>query len=98
MPLCYAVDDIGEMGFRVEAVEFCGLEDGVDDGGALTVDLRAEEQEIFTSGGDGAQGALGLVVVDIDTAVCGAETQALPAAERIAQCLDEATLRGEPGV
>lgn len=73
MPLCHAVDDVGEIGFGVEAVELGGLQHGVDDGGAVATGLGAEEQEIFTGDGDGAQGAFGEVVVDADAAVCGVE-------------------------
>ena len=87
MPLCHAVNDIGEIGFRVEAVEFGGFEHGVDDGGAVAAGLGAEEQVVFTGDGNGAQGALGGVIVDADVTVGGVEAQAVPAAERISQYL-----------
>ncbi|MBB4184789.1 hypothetical protein GGE07_001415 [Sinorhizobium terangae] len=31
-----AIDDVGEVGVRVDAAHFAGLDDGVDDGGTLT--------------------------------------------------------------
>ena len=98
MSFCHVVDDVGEIGFGIEAVELGGFEHGVDDGGALTAGFGAEEQIVFTGDGDAAQGAFGGVVVDADAAIGGVEAQALPAAKRVAQCLGEIALGREPGV
>lgn len=73
MPFCHEVDDVGEIGFRVEPVELGGFQHGIDDGGALTAGFGAEEQIVFAGDGDAAQGAFGGVVVDADAAVRGVE-------------------------
>ena len=81
--LCHAVDDVGEIGFWIEAVELCGFEDGVDDGDAVATSLGAEEQIVFSGDGDAAQGALRRVIVNADAAISGVEAQSFPAAERV---------------
>ncbi len=95
MSFCHVVDDVGEIGFGIEAVELGGFEHGVDDGGALTAGFGAEEQIVFTGDGDAAQGAFGGVVVDADAAVGGVKGQIFPAAERIVDGLGEIGLGGE---
>lgn len=40
-----AVDDVGEIGFGIEAIEDCRLQDGIEDSGAVAAGLRAEEEE-----------------------------------------------------
>lgn len=47
MSFCLAVDDIAEVGFRIEAVELGGFQHGVDDGGTLATDFGAEEQMVL---------------------------------------------------
>jgi hypothetical protein len=89
----HAVDHIGEVGFRIEAIELGALQDGVEDGGALAARLGAEEQEVLAGDGDGAQGPFGGIVVDRQPAVAGVAQQRLPAGERVLDGTSQRVLR-----
>ena len=64
MAAAEAVDDSGDVGFRIEAVELGGLGDGVDDRRAFAAGVGAEEQKVLPRQGDPSQLPLGQVVVD----------------------------------
>jgi hypothetical protein len=42
-----AVEDIGQIGLRIDAAHLGGFEDGVDTGGALSLGVGAAEQIVF---------------------------------------------------
>jgi hypothetical protein len=42
-----AVEDIGQIGLRIDAAHLGGFEDGVDTGGALSPGVGATEQIVF---------------------------------------------------
>ena len=54
-----AGEHLGQVGLRIEAVQFGGFDDGVDGGGALAAFLGAGEQPVLSSQGEGADGAFG---------------------------------------
>lgn len=54
MSLRHTVDDVGEVGFRIEAVELGGFEHAVDDGGAPAAGFGAEQQVILPRDGNPA--------------------------------------------
>lgn len=86
------VEDIGEPGFGVDAVEPGGLESGVDDGGAFAALFGAEEQEVLAGDGDTAKRAFGDVVIDGELPVSGEPGERVPAAEGVLQRLGEVGL------
>ena len=55
------VDDVGQVGFRVQAIELGALDQGVEDGGAFATGVGAEEQEVLAGDGDAAQQSFGRV-------------------------------------
>ena len=88
----HAVDDVGEIGFRIEAVELGALQHGVEDRGAFAAGIGSEEQEILAGNGDAAQCPLSDIIVDREPTVPGIADQRLPAAERILDCFGERVL------
>jgi hypothetical protein len=50
--LCHAVDDVGKIGFRIEAVELGRLQNGINCRGAFTAGVGTQEQEIFPGDGN----------------------------------------------
>src|SRR5260370_40084756 len=64
-----ASEDVAQVGFGIEAVELGGLDQGVHGGGALAAVVGAGEQPVLAAEGDGAHGAFGGVVVDLQASV-----------------------------
>jgi hypothetical protein len=56
-------EDLAQIGFRIEAVQFGCADQAVDRGGALPARIRSREQVILAAKDYGAQGAFGSVVV-----------------------------------
>ena len=92
MPARQLVDGVGEVGFGVEAVELRGLDEGVEDGSAVTALVGPEEQEVLARDGDAAEQALGQIVVDGEAPVIGIAGQRIPAAQGILQRLAQRRL------
>jgi len=65
------VKDVGEVGLRIEAVHFCGLDDRHGAGECLGAGVGTREEPVFSSDADWAQGALRRIVVYADPAVFG---------------------------
>ena len=84
-----AGDDVGEVGVRLDAVELAGLDERGDDGPMLGAAVGAGEQRVLAVEGEGPDGALDDVVVDLDAAVVEEPAQTLPARERVADRLGE---------
>jgi hypothetical protein len=83
MPLGHPINDVGEIGFRIEPVELGGLQHGIEHRGALTAGLGTEEQKILSRHGNTAQRSLRRVVVDADAAVTGTESERISTRQRI---------------
>jgi len=81
--ICDAGEDIGEPCLRVDIVELGGLDQRVDDGGALTATIRAAEQPSLAAEWDAAKGALGGVVAEADPAVVEEAGERVPALEHV---------------
>ncbi len=64
-----ACEHVGEPGLWVDVVELRGLDQCVDDGGALATAIRAAEQPRLATQRDAAKSALGGVVSETDAAV-----------------------------
>ncbi len=74
-----AREDIGELGLRIDIVELGGLEQRVDDGGALAAAIRATEQPRLATERNAAQRVLGGVVAEADAAVVEEAGERTPA-------------------
>lgn len=78
-----AGEDIGEPGLRIDIVELGGLDEGVDDGGALAAAIGAAEQPCLAAKRDAAQRALGSVVGEADAAIIEEAGERVPALEHV---------------
>src|SRR3546814_2251609 len=61
----YLLDDVGDIGLRLNPIELGGLDDGVDSGGAFAAGLRSGEQPVLAADGDRSDRALGDIIVDL---------------------------------
>jgi hypothetical protein len=100
-----AGEDIGEPSLRIDIVELHGLDQGVDDGSALTAAIRAAEQPCLAAERDTAQRDLGSVVRQAEPAIVEEARERIPALEHLKACLGQimaarqlADLRSEPDV
>ena len=73
-------DDVGDVGLRIDDVEFAGLDQRGDDRPVLAAAVGAGEERVLAIEGDGADGPLDDVGVDLDAAIV--EEAAAPAAAR----------------
>ena len=60
------VQEISDIGLRIEVTELCGLDDGHDGGGVFGTAVGAGEGPVASSDDQGPDGALGGVVIDGD--------------------------------
>lgn len=100
-----ANEDIGKPGLRIDVVELGGLDQGVDDGGALAAAVGATEQPCLAAERDAAERALGGIVGEADAAIVDEARERVPALEHVEAGLGQimaarqlADLLGEPGV
>jgi hypothetical protein len=92
-----AGEDVAQVGFGVDAVQFAGFDQAVDDGRALATAIRAGEEPVFPAEGNAAQGIFGAVVIDLQAAVVGVADKRGPVCEGVADRLGEPALRRQPG-
>ena len=64
-----AGEGVGEPGLGIDAIEFCGLDQGVGDGGGFAAGLRTDEEGVLAAQSDGPHCAFGGVVVEFQDAV-----------------------------
>jgi len=79
-----AVEDVVEIGLRVEPVELRRSEQGEDGGGAFYAGVRSLEEIVLSSERDDAQSAFGGVVVDFQLSIVD-EARERKRAQRIAR-------------
>ncbi|MNN59161.1 hypothetical protein D3C81_1742580 [compost metagenome] len=81
---------VGQIGLRVQVVEFGRTDQAVNRSRSFSAGIGTGKQVIFATQCDGAQRALGGIVVDFDTAIIAVARQRLPPIEgiedRTAQC------------
>lgn len=65
-----AFEDVSQVGLGVDAVELGGTDQAVDVGGTFAAGVGAGEEIILPTERDGAQRALGGVVVNLPTSIC----------------------------
>jgi hypothetical protein len=92
-----AGEDVTQVGFGVDAVQFAGFDQAVDDGCAVATGIGAGEEPVFPAEGDAAQGVFSAVVVDLQAAVLGITGQRRPVGRGVADRLGEAALGRQPG-
>ena len=92
-----AGEDVTQVGFGVDAVQFAGFDQAVDDGCAVATGIGAGEEPVFPAEGDAAQGVFSAVVVDLQAAVLGIAGQRRPVGRGVADRLGKAALGRQPG-
>ena len=90
-------DHVGEIGVRVDAVEFAGLDQRCDDRPMLAAAIRPGEQRILSVQRDGSNAALHHIGINLDEAVVEEAGEAVPALLRIADRLGELGLLADQG-
>ena len=69
MAVGHALEDVFEIGERLDVIELCGGDERADGGPADAAAVRAGEQMVLAAERDGPDGAFDRVVVEIDAAV-----------------------------
>src|ERR1700749_2349641 len=92
-----ALEDVTQVAFRVEIVEFRGTEERVDCGGTLPAVVGPSKQPVLAAQGDGPQRPLRGVVVDLEPPVLAIASERDPVRECIADRLGEFALLRKPG-
>ncbi|GBF27487.1 hypothetical protein MnTg02_02540 [bacterium MnTg02] len=64
-----ATEDLSEPGLRIDAIEFCCLNERVGNGGGFASIVRAHEQIIFPPEGYAAHATFGCIVVNAQAAI-----------------------------
>jgi hypothetical protein len=90
-------DQISEIGVRIDAVEFAGLDQRSNDRPMFAAAVGAGEQRILSVLRDGPNAAFHYVGIDLDAAVVEDSSRPIPARERIADRLGELGLRADQG-
>src|ERR1700746_3632693 len=80
-----ASEHVSEVVLRIETVELGAFVQRVDRAGARAAGIGAGKEIIFAANGDTAQGALGGIVVERQTAIVKATRQSGPARPHIAE-------------
>jgi len=92
-----AVEDIGEVGLRIEAIHFCGFDDGHGAGERFSACIGASEQPVASADADRPQGAFCGVVVDGNATIGQEQREGWPAAEPVAERLGQIALARNAG-
>lgn len=90
-------EDVGEPCMRLDGVEFRGFDERGHGCPALASAIGAGEQMVLATERDRADGALDRIGIELDAAIVEEPGQAIPASERIADCLGKLAARGESG-
>jgi hypothetical protein len=77
-----AREDISKPCLRIDVAQLRGLDQGVDDGGALAATIGSAEQPCLAAKRDAAQRALGGVVGEADAAIVEEAGERIPAVAR----------------
>jgi len=89
---------IGEPCQGVDVVELCGLDQGVDGGGAAAALVGAGEGPVAAANRNAAQSALGGVVAEAETAVVEEAKQSVPAVQAVGDRLGNLAVGRQLGV
>jgi len=78
-----ALEDVGEVGVRVDAAPTAAFYDAVDDGAAVASVSSTDEEPVFLTDGCGTHRVLGMIVINFNTAFCDVDLESFPLAQRI---------------
>src|SRR5260370_3938480 len=84
MALGHALQDVPEIGERLDVVELCRGDEGTNGGPSLSATIGAGEQMVLAPKRDGSDRALDRIVVELATAVIQENTEGRPERQRIA--------------
>lgn len=87
-----AVEEVGKIGLRIEAVQLGGFNDGHGSSECLSTGVCPCKKPILASNSNRAQGAFGGIVVDGHTTVSEEQAEGLPPIEAIAEGLGQIAL------
>src|SRR6185503_15600591 len=88
------IDDVGEIGVRIESVEPSRFDNRVYVRRPQATFVAAQEEKILPRHSDGPQSSFRGIVIDSQTAVAGIAGQRLPTAEAVLECLADRALQG----
>ncbi len=91
-----AVEHVGEIGLRIEAVQLCRLDDRHGAGQRFAAGVGTREEPVLPANADRAQGAFGDIVVDCHAAVGEEEAERGPAGQPLAERAGEVPFTGDP--
>ena len=72
-------EDVGHIGLRIDAIDFAGLDKRGNDRPVLSPAIGTREESVLPIEGNGADGALDDIGVDLDAPVVDEARQAVPA-------------------
>ena len=98
MPGDDALENVGEPGVRLDAVELRRADQGGDDRPVLGAAVRPGEEGVLAGQGDGSDGALDGVGIELDAAVVEEPDEAVPELERVADGLGKAGAAWQSGL
>ena len=91
-----AVDElanrIGQVGVRIDAVKFAGLDQRSDDCPMLAAAVGCGEERVLSAQRDGADAAFAHIGIDLNATVVGDASETSPARQRMSDCLGEFVL------
>src|SRR6266436_7574419 len=83
MALGHALQDVPEIGERLDVVELCRGDEGTNGGPSLSATIGAGEQMVLAPKRDGSDRAFDGIVVELDTAVVQEMTEGRPAGKGV---------------
>src|SRR5690349_6452221 len=91
MALGHALQDVLEIGERLDVVELCRGDEGANGSPSLGAIVGAGEQMVLAPQRHGSDGTFDGIVVELDTAVVQEMTEGRPAGKGVADRVAEAT-------
>jgi hypothetical protein len=91
------VEGVGKPCLRIDAVQFGGFNQGIDDGCGFAATFRSDEHVIFATYGDAAHGPFGCLIVEFKEPVIQISAQALHAGESITNGVGQGGLARQLG-
>ena len=90
-------DDVGEIGLRIDGVEFAAFDQRCDNRPILSSTIGAGEERVFSIQCNRPDAPLNDIGIDLDAPVVEEVGQTVPPRERIADCLRELCLLADQG-
>lgn len=87
---------VGELGLRIDVVELCRLDQGIDGGGAPAAGVGTGEGPVVVTDGDAAHCSLSGVVAETQAAIAEEADQHVPDVEAVGDRLGDLAVRRQP--